>query len=138
MRLYWEKLLMVCHRPQTFGGHRQCGSGDIMFLVVKKEDSSCSRFNPLLLFISVKSTWVEYARHILYQARYLSHYLKAKIGEKSNNNFYQSVQKKRRKGKREVLAWQLQSFSRYTVTQKSGLIFTLAVQESYRRVTMCE
>ena len=47
---------MVCHHPERFGGHRQCGSGDIMFLVVKKEDSSCSRFNPLLLFISVKST----------------------------------------------------------------------------------
>ena len=42
---------MVSHHAAKFGGHRHCGSGD-MFLVVEGEDSSCSRLNPPLLFIS--------------------------------------------------------------------------------------
>ena len=39
--------------PAKFAGHRHCGSGgDVMFLVVEEQDSTCSRLNPLLLFIS--------------------------------------------------------------------------------------
>ena len=34
---------MVSHHPATFGGHRHCGSGVIMYLVVEKQDSTCSR-----------------------------------------------------------------------------------------------
>ena len=41
---------MVHHHAATFGGHRHCGSGDIMLLVVEEENSRCSRFNPPLLF----------------------------------------------------------------------------------------
>ena len=41
---------MVSHHPAKFGGHRHCGSGDIMFSVAKEENSRCSRFNPPLLF----------------------------------------------------------------------------------------
>ena len=33
---------MVSHHPATFGGHRHCGSG-VTFLVVEKQDSTCSR-----------------------------------------------------------------------------------------------
>ena len=33
MRLYGWKILFVCRKPATFGGHRRCGSGDVMFLV---------------------------------------------------------------------------------------------------------
>ena len=40
----------LSHDPAKFGGHRHCGSGDIMFLVAKEENSRCSRFNPPLLF----------------------------------------------------------------------------------------
>ena len=32
---------MVRHHPVKFGGHRHCGSGDIMFLVVEEQDSTC-------------------------------------------------------------------------------------------------
>ena len=39
--------------PAKFAGHRYCGSGgDVMFLAVEEQDSTCSRLNPLLLFIS--------------------------------------------------------------------------------------
>ena len=40
---------MISHHLAKFGGHRHCGSGDIMSLVPEKEGS---RFNPPLLFIS--------------------------------------------------------------------------------------
>ena len=43
---------MVSNHPAKFGGHRHCGSGDIIFLIAEEEDSRCSRFNPPLLFIS--------------------------------------------------------------------------------------
>ena len=43
---------MVSHHPEKFGDHRHCGSGDIMFLVAKVENSRCSHFSPPLLFIS--------------------------------------------------------------------------------------
>ena len=35
MWLYEWKLLIVCHHPYKFGGHRYCGSGDITFLIVR-------------------------------------------------------------------------------------------------------
>ena len=37
---------MLSHRPAKFGGHRHCGSGDIMFLVAGGKDCRCSRFSP--------------------------------------------------------------------------------------------
>ena len=43
---------MVSHHPAKFGGPRRCGSGDLIFLVVEEQDSTCFRFNPQLLFIS--------------------------------------------------------------------------------------
>ena len=40
---------MVNHHPAKFGGHRRYSSGVTMFLVVKEQDSTCSRLNlPLL------------------------------------------------------------------------------------------
>ena len=51
---------MVSHHPAKFGDHRHCGSGDKMFLVAEGENSTCSRFNPPLLFNPVEST-----RHIV-------------------------------------------------------------------------
>ena len=36
---------MVSHHPAKFGGHRHSASGDIMFLVVERHDSTCSRLN---------------------------------------------------------------------------------------------
>ena len=44
--------MTVAHdKSAKFDGHRQCGSGDIVFfLVPEEEDSRCSHFNlPLLL-----------------------------------------------------------------------------------------
>ena len=43
---------MVSHHPIKFVGHRYCGSRGVKFLVAGKENSRCSRFSPLLLFIS--------------------------------------------------------------------------------------
>ena len=46
----WEPLILSQHRAK-FGGHRYCGSEDIIILVPEKEDSKCSTFNPPLVFI---------------------------------------------------------------------------------------
>ena len=43
---------MVSHHTAKFGGHRHCGSGDMMFVVVEEQDSTCPRLDPPLLFIS--------------------------------------------------------------------------------------
>ena len=43
---------MVSHHLAKFGGHRHCGSGDIMFLLAEEENSRCFRFSPLIRFIS--------------------------------------------------------------------------------------
>ena len=54
---------MVSHHPTTFGGHRHCGSGDIIFLLFVEQYSTCSPLNRPLLFYPmgrVKST-----RHIM-------------------------------------------------------------------------
>ena len=42
--------VMVSHHPAKFGGYRNCGIGDIVFLFAKEENTRCSRFNPPLLF----------------------------------------------------------------------------------------
>ena len=41
---------MASHNPAMFCDHRHCGSGDIIFLVAKEENSRCSRFRQPLLF----------------------------------------------------------------------------------------
>ena len=43
---------MVSHHPGKFGGHRHFVSGDMMFVVVEGQDSTCPRLDPPLLFIS--------------------------------------------------------------------------------------
>ena len=43
--------LTISQHHAKFFGHRHCYSGDIMFLLVEEEDSTCSRLNPALLFI---------------------------------------------------------------------------------------
>ena len=42
----------MSHHPAKFSGHRNCGSEDIMLLVVKEQDSIYPCLNPPLLFIS--------------------------------------------------------------------------------------
>ena len=46
---------MASHQHAKFGGHRHCGSGD-MVLAVEEQDYTRPRFDPPLLFIS-KATW---------------------------------------------------------------------------------
>ena len=48
LRYGWEPFMVSCHSAK-FGGHKQCGSGDTTFLVVEKQDSTCSCLNPPLL-----------------------------------------------------------------------------------------
>ena len=43
---------MVRHYPAKFGSHRHCGIGDMMFVVVEEQDSTCPRLDPSLLFKS--------------------------------------------------------------------------------------
>ena len=44
---------MVSHYPAKSGGHKHCGIGDMMFVVVERQDSICPRLDPPLLFISI-------------------------------------------------------------------------------------
>ena len=32
MRLYGKKLIIVCNHPARIGGHRHCGSGDMLLI----------------------------------------------------------------------------------------------------------
>ena len=43
---------MVSHHAVKFEGHRHCGSEVMMLLAVEGQDSTCSRLNTSLLFIS--------------------------------------------------------------------------------------
>ena len=43
---------MVSHNPAKFGGHRHCGSGNMMFVVDEGQDYTCPRLDSPLLFIS--------------------------------------------------------------------------------------
>ena len=43
---------MISHHPALFGGHRCCDNGDIMFLIVEGQDSTCSGLDPPLMYIS--------------------------------------------------------------------------------------
>ena len=35
---------MLIHHTANFGDNRHCSGGDVMFLVVEGQDSTCSRF----------------------------------------------------------------------------------------------
>ena len=83
---------MIIHNPAKVGGHRHCGSGDIMFLVDEEENSRCSRFNPRLLFISKGH---ELKAHDICHFRSWSQAFIAAIGQ-FENNFCQSVQNRGR------------------------------------------
>ena len=48
---------MVSHHPAMLGGYRYYGSRDMMFLVVRGQDSICPRFNLPLLFILTLMAW---------------------------------------------------------------------------------
>ena len=48
---------MVSHHPAQFGVHRHCGSRDLIFSVVQKQDSTCCRLHLPLLFISKDHGW---------------------------------------------------------------------------------
>ena len=42
--------------PAKFGGHRHCGSEDMMFVVAEGQDSTCLYLDPPLLFVSKDMT----------------------------------------------------------------------------------
>ena len=49
--LYGWEPFMISYYPFRLGGHRYCDSGDMIFLAVEGQDSTCSCLNPPLLFI---------------------------------------------------------------------------------------
>ena len=50
--ILWVGDPIVGHHPEKFGNHRHFGNGDVMFLVAEEVNSSRSRFNLPLLFVS--------------------------------------------------------------------------------------
>ena len=58
----WEPL-MVSHQPTKFGSHRHCGSGDIMFLVIEVQDSTCSLESAITIY--PYNTWHESTSHVM-------------------------------------------------------------------------
>ena len=104
--------------PAKYGAHRHCGSGDIMVLVAEDKDSRCSCVNSHYC-LSVKDMAWSNTAYINNSDPGLAH--KAASREKFENNFCQSIQKKRGKGKREEkLEWQLQSFFALHANAKSN------------------
>ena len=78
--------------PVKFGGHRNWSSGEIIFLAVEQQDSTCCHLNSPLLFISKEYDLK--ARDMWYQ-KFLScsNTPKETIEEKYTNNFCQTIQK---------------------------------------------
>ena len=56
---------MVSRHPAKFGGHRQCGSEDITFLVADDEDSSFFLRTMIRHYCLFWRTWIESTRHII-------------------------------------------------------------------------
>ena len=50
---YRSTSLIEIRHPAKFSDNKQCGGGDITFLVAEEPDSKHSCLNPSLLFISV-------------------------------------------------------------------------------------
>ena len=91
---------MVSHHPAKFGGHRHCGSGDIMLLVAEEENSKCSRFNPPYCLFVKDMGW-KHSEISYYHFLSWSHTLKAAIGQNFEDIFCQTIQKHCRERKRE-------------------------------------
>ena len=106
MLLYRWKPLFLSRHPAEFGSHKNSSSRD-MFLVVEEQDFTCSHLYLSLLFI--------YKSHDL--SRILVTRTLSRNRKKYTNNFCQSIQKHCLEGEREQHR-QLQSFLRYTQTQK--------------------
>ena len=91
---------MVSRHTVTFCDHRQRDK-DVIFSVVKEQDSSCSHVISSLPFICLKQGHSISCSSV----QYWSHVPKKYIEEKYTNNFCLCVQKQQREGK-----WILQSF----------------------------
>ena len=46
-----QRVLVVSYHPVNFGGHKHCGSVDLIFLVVEWQNSTYPHFHPQLLHI---------------------------------------------------------------------------------------
>ena len=42
---------MVIHQTTKFGGHKHCGSGDIMLLIVEEQDSTFSLKSAITIYL---------------------------------------------------------------------------------------
>ena len=96
MKLYGWKLLIICHYSGKFGSHKHCSCDD-MFLVIKRQDSTCFYSNLPLIFFSIA--------HDMKVCGMLCSVLVTRI--KSNDkwsnreNFSRLIQKYRREGNRK-------------------------------------
>ena len=70
------------HHTGKYGGHRQCGSGDML-----REDSKCSRFKPPLMLFLKDMAWKHTKYRINNSDPGHTCLIKAPIGEKSENIF---------------------------------------------------
>ena len=109
---------MVSYHPSLvtaiFWCFRNCGSGDMMFLVVEGQDSTCPSLNLLSLFFSPKHIACHAHAHEtsrrrhknlpvcpLKDIRFWSYMSRRTTDRNYFKNFCQSVQKQQREGKRE-------------------------------------
>ena len=78
------KVSQVSHHPAHFGDDKRCNSGDITFLVVQEQDSTCALKSAILMFYFCRTRYVMLS-HTIFQTvemiiampclyvRYLSH-----------------------------------------------------------------
>ena len=90
---------MVSHHPANLGDPRHCGSGDMMFVVVEGQDSTCPPLDPSLLLISchARTHYVSGRRHnslLVFPMRDFGHTQEQEqLTELNLKNFCQSFQK---------------------------------------------
>ena len=99
---------MIGHHPDKFGGHSQCDSGDIMFLLVEEQQTICSLKSAITIYFL--NTWYvqrDIMYHTMLKVRHWSRASTVKIERKCTKKRCQSVQicyREKRKQKLIVIA----------------------------------
>lgn len=60
------KVSQVSHHPAHFGDDKRCNSGDITFLVVQEQDSTCALKSAILIFYFCRTRYVMLS-HTIFQ-----------------------------------------------------------------------
>ena len=100
-----QRVLVVSYHPVNFGGHKHCGSVDLIFLVVEWQNSTYPHFHPQLLH-SLKDMFWKHTAYYINNSD--SGHTRLKQQFKKNLKICQFVQNRWRGRKWEEIERQLQ------------------------------